>query len=164
MKKALISLAIVAFVVAGAAQPAMAQQEEDMRQTDLDPNESVEENRTSNESTLGIISPPEDEENEEAATESGQFDARLEVAINTVSTLVEIAPSEEAETGLQNALDQLREVQEETGTETPPEDSSEEEEAEPPGEDQERQSSDRGPSQNENRPGFVNRMLGGLFG
>jgi glucan-binding YG repeat protein len=132
----------------------------------------------------------EEEETEESETESqgesAQFDARLGVAIDTVSALVEIAPNEEAETGLQNALDQLREVQNQTDTASLPEEGpggperADEAENETEEEESENESSedsgqqgppenrgpsgDRGPSRNSNRPGFVNQMLGGIFG
>lgn len=182
MKKALLAIAVVAFVVAGAAQPAVAQQnQEDLREPeDLDINETEDvENETEE-----VNETDEEEINEserpDSPGESAQFDARLGVAINTVSTLVEIAPNDEARDGLQNALDQLREVQNQTDTASlGPEDrpdeaenESEEEESEETDEGIGRESGEaagsnpgvEGPSQNSNRPGFVNQMLSGIFG
>ncbi|MBY6293906.1 hypothetical protein GLU60_00770 [Nanohaloarchaea archaeon H01] len=172
MKKTLFALAVVAFIVAGAAQPAVAQQES--------PNETQEPETPENETETEDdeeVNETEKENEREAEGRSAQFDARLGVAIDTVSTLVEIAPNEEVRNGLQNALSQLREVQNETdtaslGPEEQPERPEEAEENES-GESEEQgkgppenrgPSGDRGPSQNSNRPGFVNRMLGGIFG
>lgn len=126
----------------------------------------------------------EDEETEESESESqresAQFDARLGTAIRTVDALIEIAPNDEAEQGLQNALDELRTVQNSTDTASPGSEERAEEtenESEEPGrelgeelgqEGEEGSSAEppgaRGPSENENRPGFVNQMLGSILG
>lgn len=269
MKKAIIGLAIVAFVVAGAAQPAVAQQQEDIDDQEIPVNDSEDEEieveqgdneaeieregeiylelrgniSESNEATLiatregepvanatvevngeevgttdsngeleitipdlrefeieveteelegGIEveieteeSENEESESEESETEetegesqgdSAQFDARLGTAIRTVDALVEIAPNDEAEQGLQNALEELRAVQNNTdtaslGSEERAEES--ENDSEEPGRELGQEGEEgasagppgtRGPSENSNRPGFVNQMLGGIFG
>lgn len=136
----------------------------------------VEKNELEGELEVEIERENEREEDRERG-ESAQFDARLGTAINTLDSLVEIAPNEEARNGLQNALDNLREVQNNTDTasssapgEQPegPERSDEAENESEEAEDEESESQgppeDRGPSENSNRPGFVNEMLGGLFG
>lgn len=274
MKKALIALAVVAFVVAGAAQPAFAQQEEnneteEPEQPENETDEEIEVEQGDNEAEIeregeiylelrGNISQSneatliatsegepvanatvevngeevgttdsngelmitipdlrefeieveteelegsieveieteeseteeaerEDEETEESENESqgesAQFDARLSTAIRTVDALIEIAPNDEAEQGLQNALNELRAVQNNTDTaslgsedraeeaENESENGSEELGQELGQEGEEGSSSGppgtRGPSENSNRPGFVNQMLGGIFG
>jgi hypothetical protein len=134
----------------------------------------VEKNELEGELEVEIESENEKEDRERG--ESAQFDARLGTAINTLDSLVEIAPNEEARNGLQNALDNLREVQNNTDTASSaapgeqPEGPERSDEAENESEEAEDESEsqgppeDRGPSQNSNRPGFVNQMLGGLFG
>jgi hypothetical protein len=53
---------------------------------------------------------------EEVPGESAQFDARLMTAIQTLETLTEIAPDEESEASLEEALGVLRGVQNSTDT------------------------------------------------
>lgn len=178
MRRLAVAFALVAFVAAGAAQPA-----------DAGPgaassgNDTVEVNDTGDNETNGTEGPPED-----APGKSAQFDARLMTAINTVDALTEIAPNEDAEQRLENALSILRGVQEDTDTKSlgpenrtrdrdmdrdqdrdqeadeeesdSPEDETGDEEE--PGEDEE--ADERGPPENDNRPGFVQNMLRGLFG
>lgn len=120
------------------------------------------------------------EKPEEAEGKSAQFDSRLKVAIDTLDALTEIAPNEEAENGLQTALEQLKSVQENTETDSlgddSPENESEEaenetgtEEAENKSEEAEQggpENANRGGSEQarQNRPSFVNQIVGGLFG
>ncbi len=175
MKRALIALAVVAFIAAGAAQPAMTQEND----SDTEVPEELENETEEAENDSA-------EEIDEADGESAQFDARLKVATDTVRALIEIAPNDQAEQGLQNALEELERVQNNTdtaslgpeerpeGPETPEEsetESEEETENETEQESSERRGppEDRGPSgtpggENSNRPGFVSGMLGGIFG
>lgn len=164
------------FVIAGAAQPAMAQNNPDQA-----PEEPAEEENERDEEVVT----PDDEENESTEEdentsnqnqkESAQFDARLGTAINTLDSLVEIAPNEQARTGIESALNELRNVQNDTETAssaageqptTPESEAPEENVDESNGQNSENQGppEDRGPSENSNRPGFVNEMLGGIFG
>lgn len=115
---------------------------------------------------------------EGAPGRSAQFDARLMTAINTLETLVDIAPSDEASSQLQESLDIMRGVQNSTDTASlGPEDTEDDSETEmneteeenetvekeseanleqEESEDQGRE--DRGP------PGFVRNFLSGIFG
>ncbi len=183
MRRAIVAVALAVFLVAGATT--VAAQEEH--------NESVEDPVNETEEEIEApVNETEDEVTEAERGESAQFDARLMTAINTVEVLVEIAPDEESEQALQDVLDSLEEVQENTdtaslgpegtprevpedageqdGAEEEPEEADSGEEAEEAGEEtpeedeQQGPPEDRGPEENENRPGFVNRMLGGIFG
>jgi hypothetical protein len=163
---------------------------DDLNETEDDVNETEdeeEENETERER----------EEDEERAREgpgaaqgkSAQFDARLMTAINTVDALTEMAPSDESEQQLEEALEILRGVQSDTdtaslgpadkGDDVEDSDVNETEEPEEPenetvdeetsdseedGETGDTEEDRRGPSDNSNRPSFVNRMLSGLFG
>jgi hypothetical protein len=175
MKRALLAIAM--FVIAGAAQPAMAQQNDTQQAPEEPEDDSDAEEEEENETEEEEREEAENETEENEQGESAQFDARLGTAINTLDSLVEIAPNEEARNGLQNALDNLREVQNNTdtasssapgeqpeGPERPDEAENESEEAEDEESESQGPPENRGPSQNSNRPGFVNEMLGGLFG
>ncbi|MFB6241709.1 MAG: hypothetical protein ABEJ36_02800 [Candidatus Nanosalina sp.] len=111
---------------------------------------------------------------------SAQFDARLMTAINTLETLVDIAPSDEARQSLRNAVEILRDVQNTTDTASLGPDAPEEEnetelnetemdeeelnETEVDESEVEGSGEDRGQRQGRGPPGFVRGLLGGLFG
>lgn len=140
--------------------------EDEEEETEEEPeNETEEENETEG--------PPED-----VPGGSAQFDARLMTAINTVDALTEIAPNDDVEQRLENALDILRGVQDDTDTASlGPDNRTEEdegtEEEEPESEtDEERDTGpgqrgppeDAGPgNQGRGPPDFLGQLLG-LFG
>lgn len=154
MRRALLAFAIVAFVAAGVAQPAGTGQVAPAADNQTGTNETEE--------------PPEDAGVE---GESAQFDARLMTAIDTLETLVDIAPNDQARQNLETALETLRTVQENTDTASlGPDGNQTEEEGNESSEEtnnDQRQGppEDRGPgNQGGGPPGFVQQMLGGLFG
>lgn len=162
MKYATVILAALMFVAVGAAQPVN------------DSGPEMAENMTNQSEVADPGQPESPSENRTGA----QFDARLQTAITTLEALTEIAPSDEAEKGIEEALSTLREVQNSTytaslgdrdrdrdmdrdrnqtgenrsdsGQQGPSEDAG-------PG-------GDKGPSENGNRPGFVQGLIGGIFG
>jgi hypothetical protein len=108
---------------------------------------------------------------------SAQFDSRLMTAISTLETLVDIAPSDEASSQLEEALDIMRGVQNSTETASlGPEDSDDSEtemnEAEDGNESvengsdadlEDEESGDQG-RRGGGPPGFVRNFIGGIFG
>ncbi len=192
MKRTLLAFAIVAFVATGAAQPDMAQTQPTQDDTDREipqqpdrPMDDVEKQDLENNSDIDTENRSDIEVEDNSSerperAESAQFDARLKVAIDTVSTLVKIAPDNESREGLQNALETLEEVQDSTdtaslGPEERPEEGNQSEEktwntteeventTEEDVEEEEQNSSNSRPSSNSNRPGFVSKMIGGIF-
>ncbi|MFB6214156.1 MAG: hypothetical protein ABEJ07_06380 [Candidatus Nanohaloarchaea archaeon] len=177
MRRLLIAFAVAAFVAAGAAQPSgagpnMAGGPDSARQGQVTTMGNQSGNQTGNE-TRGNVS--------RGPGRSAQFDARLMTAINTVDALTKIAPNDDVEQRLERALEILRNVKEDTDTASlgPDNETSDEDTGErgPPadrGPGQQGPPEDAGSSgqqgpQNRGRqgggpPGFVRRMLGGLFG
>jgi hypothetical protein len=161
MRRLAIAFALVAFVAAGAAQPA------DAGPGAASPgNDTVEVNDTGDNETNGTEGPPGD-----APGKSASFDARLMTAITTIDALTGMAPNDDVEQRLENALEILRGVQEDTDTRSLGDDNrtggdegnQTGNEEEP---DQQGPPEDRGPSgsQGGGPPGFVRNMLSGIFG
>ena len=173
MKKTIAVLAILAFVAAGAAQavggelPNQTDNTVPDNQTDDVPNDTEDE-----ETDLDEVN--ETEEAENASDNSAQFQARLNVAINTLNAIEDIAPNDEARAGIQDALESLTEVQSDTGGAPGNQPEEVENETDEENESQE-ETGQRGPPEgqgpsgvpgegNSNRPGFVSQMLSGIFG
>lgn len=167
MKYATILLVASMFVAIGAAQPMGAGPE-------------MAENMTNQSDQVA----PEQPEVDNGT--GAQFDARLQTAIMTLDALTEIAPTEEAKTGIENALSTLKEVQNSTETESLGPDRDKDRDRNRNQETNQDRDRDRnraagnatgkrgppedagpknkGPSENSNRPGFVESLLGGIFG
>lgn len=116
MKYVVIMLVASMFLAMGAAQPEEppavepALDENSTNQPDMDEENESEE-----------VEEPEDRErtrDQDRARQgaSAQFDARLQTAISTLDALTEIAPSEEAQNGIEEALTTLEGVQNSTDT------------------------------------------------
>lgn len=171
MRRHLLAAGVLVLLAAALVQPAVAQNEtgdtnetapeEQENETENETEEEESENETEQENkTRG---PPDDV----PRGESAQFDARLMTAINTVGTLIQIAPNDEARQHLQDALNSLEMAQSATDTASL---GSEDNKTE--AENQQRQGppEDRGQGLSNNRgqkgggpPGFVSNLLGGLF-
>lgn len=181
MKKALIALAVLAFAATGAAQPEIELEQEDLREPEdlnITDNTTVEEAVNETEEALEREAEEQIETGEERSSDTAErFNAQLDIAVRTVDTLVAVAPNDEARDDLQSILSDLREVRDTNYTAESEENREQireeaenrtEQEAEElgqeTGEAAEEAPGAGGASRNENRPGFVNQMIGGLFG
>lgn len=127
MKYVVIMLVASMFLAMGAAQPEEppavepALDENSTNQSDIDDVDEVNESEEVEENESEEVEEPgpdreRDRDQDRARQGTASFDARLQTAISTLDALTEIAPSEEAQNGIEEALTTLEGVQNSTDT------------------------------------------------